>query len=369
MRRDLFVFAGQSNMMGASVFPPRRHLSIQHSYEYKHNPRRLGKPMGIFVPAGYPVGEFSYVDMERAYAPDMINESGKSRLTNYKMNTYFCPSMSSLASEESRTEHSFSSFSEENAPNGATLAPFLAEEWEKMGYSCAYAHIAKGAVSIGHYLTDKMAAEYRCRISAYNHANEACLEEVIPKKHRMPGAADYFFEKCRDFFADAEHRFSDDQIASRCFFLLQGEGDAGCSAIEYETKLDVLWDELKQIGFTHFFCIRVDFFGNPEIIRVMEAQESFTKKRSDAYMLTRAASFFPYAGRNEEDWFISPPDEEYQFCRDSFYGYDNQHVNEKGFSVIAKHAVKNLCRVLIEGQEPLLEEENIKNLIVTEEKA
>jgi hypothetical protein len=28
MRRDLFVFAGQSNMMGASVYPPKKGISV-----------------------------------------------------------------------------------------------------------------------------------------------------------------------------------------------------------------------------------------------------------------------------------------------------------------------------------------------------
>lgn len=35
--------------------------------------------------------------------------------------------------------------------------------------------------------------------------------------------------------------------------------------------------------------------------------------------------------------------------------------------MIAKHGVKNLLRVLIDGKEPLLEEENIKKLVVQEE--
>jgi len=93
-----------------------------------------------------------------------------------------------------------------------------------------------------------------------------------------------------------------------------------------------------------------------------ERDDEQKKKHADTYMLTRAASYFAYAGRDEDDWFISSPEEEYKFCRDSFYGYENQHINEKGFSVIAKHAVKNLYRILIDGKEPLLEAENIRLL-------
>ena len=51
--------------------------------------------------------------------------------------------------------------------------------------------------------------------------------------------------------------------------------------------------------------------------------------------------------------------------RDSFFGFDNNHINEKGFFVIAEHAVKNLSRVLIQNEEPILEEENVR-LLITE---
>ena len=35
------------------------------------------------------------------------------------------------------------------------------------------------------------------------------------------------------------------------------------------------------------------------------------------------------------------------------------HLLQKGFKIIAEHAVKNLYRVLREGKEPMLEKENI----------
>ncbi|MBQ4154737.1 MAG: hypothetical protein IJE01_06045 [Clostridia bacterium] len=34
--RELIVFAGQSNMMGAAVFPPRHIPQLSQSMEYKH---------------------------------------------------------------------------------------------------------------------------------------------------------------------------------------------------------------------------------------------------------------------------------------------------------------------------------------------
>ena len=63
MKRELFVFAGQSNMMGAAVYPPQMPINMDKSYEYKHKPKRLGAPRGKFVSTVYPVGEFSYKDM------------------------------------------------------------------------------------------------------------------------------------------------------------------------------------------------------------------------------------------------------------------------------------------------------------------
>ncbi len=362
MRRDLFVFAGQSNMMGASVYPPNHTLSAEHSYEYKHKPRRLGMPTGEFVPAGYPVGEFSYKNMDLAYTPDLVNERGESRLSNYVENTYFCPSMSNLKSKADKEVFPFATFSEADAPIGATIAPFVANEWEKEGYACAYAHIAKGGVSIDYYFTDDMVREYKERIKAWNQTHGTSLNPDISDNQRMDGAADYFFEKCAHFFSDAETAFAEDNLASRCFFWLQGESDAKLSANEYKIKLEILWETLKRIGFTHFFCLRVDFFGETNIDQIMLAQEHFVNTHKDAYMLTRAASYFLYAGRDEKDWFIIQPGEEYQFCRDSFFGYPNQHINEKGFLLLAQRATKNIIRILIRGEAPVLEEENIKTL-------
>lgn len=201
------------------------------------------------------MGEFSYKDMDSAYALDMVNEWGKSRLSNYVENTYFCPAMSNLKSEEDKTVFSFATFSEADAPMGATLAPFVAEEWEKAGYACAYAHIAKGGVAIDYFFTDDMVREYRKQIVEWNQINGTNLNPNIRNNRRMNGAVDYFFEQCTDFFTDAETAFSEDVISSRCFFLLQGESDVQLSAKEYEIKLEILWNALKKIGFTHFFCL------------------------------------------------------------------------------------------------------------------
>ena len=362
MKRDLFVFSGQSNMMGASVFPPKTEITLARSFEYKHKARRLGAQRGEFSAAVYPVGEFSYKDMDAAYAASLVDATGKSRLENYIENTYFCPAMSNLKSEKEKSVHVFAEFSEATAKSGVSLAPFLAWQWERCGEACAYAHIAKGGVSIDYFMTDEMVEEYARRIRILNRERQMRLSPQISENGRMPGAADYFFEKCKHFFEDAEARFLGDEMKNKCFFWLQGESDVGFAEVEYEVKLDILWSRLRQIGFTHFFCLRVGFFGAPSVSRVMKAQENFVSRHEDAYMLTRAASYFVHP-ENGEDWFISPPDARYLHCRDSFYGFKNQHINEKGFFVLAEDAVKNLYRVLVLGGACIPEEENIRALL------
>ncbi len=361
MKRELFVFAGQSNMMGACVYPPKMDIKAQNSFEYKHRDKRLGRDTDCFVKAGYPVGEFSYIDLVKAYSPEMVNEKGESRLTNYRANAYFCPSISNLKSDAQKTVFDFGDYSEATVTKGVTLAPFIAEKWEELGRVCAYAHIAKGGVPIDYFLTAEMAEKYNERITCYN-SEHGTDHPKLNTEPRFRAAGEYLLLKSTDFFLDAKKRFAEDDTSDKCFIWLQGESDAKRSAEEYGIKMDVLWEGLKQIGFTHFFCARVDYFGSSDIYKIMQAQEDFVSRHPDAHMLTRAASYFTYPGQSEDDWFVSPPSDEYRNCRDSYFGFKNQHINEKGFLVIAEHAVKNLYRVLVNNEEPVLEEENIKEL-------
>ena len=174
-------------------------------------------------------------------------------------------------------------------------------------------------------------------------------------------------QKCKDFFADAERVFKEDSLRSRGLIWLQGESDAADSSVEYETKLGVLWEAWQKIGFTHFFCIRVDYFGADGIKEIIRAQENFVSRHKQAYMLTRSASYFTYPEQNEKEWFVSEPRATYRNCRDGFYGFNNHHVNEKGFSVIAERTVENLYRVLTEGKQPSLEAELVRGLVEDKE--
>ena len=134
--------------------------------------------------AGYPCGEFSYVDevLDTAYAPENVDEKGKSKLNKYTANTYFCPGMSNLKNAETFEQSAFDSFSEADMINGSTLAPLFADEWEKRGQKCAFAHIAKGAVGIQHYFSGEMVDEYNEKAAAYNSKNEIKLPLVGEKR-------------------------------------------------------------------------------------------------------------------------------------------------------------------------------------------
>lgn len=330
MKRPLFVFAGQSNMMGAASLEAKNRFSLQKSYEYLHKAKRLGAPMGQFKKEAFPSGEFSYKNLETAYGNEK-DSSAKSTLADYTANTFFCPAMSNGIDESKRQELGFQEFSEATAKAGPCFAPCFVKELEEAGYPCAYTHIAKGSIGINYYLEGD--------------------------------AADYFSEKVSDFFHDSEAFFPTDDLTEKVFVWHQGESDTGFSCDDYKTALKCLFEKTKALGFTKFFICRVGYWGNEKISDIMKAQEEFCHEEKDAFMITRVASFFPFPNQKNEDWFVTPIEDEYQQCRDSFLGYCNNHINEKGFQIMAKHAAPNAIRILFEGKEPVLEQEKIIPLI------
>lgn len=367
-KRDLFVFAGQSNMMGAAVLPPKLPITANDTYEYKHKPLRMGAEHGEFVKAGYPCGEFSYTDeaFEIAYTSENTNAEGLSTLNKYSADTYFVPALYNLKNIETHETYPFDHFSEANAAYGAALPPLFANEWEKRGQSAAYIHIAKGGVAITHYFNAEMAEEHNRRVSEYNEQNEEkiALYKSTPKNE---GASAYFDRKVRDFFREAEEKFNGEDTSNKIFVWCQGESDRTAKKARYKIRLEILWEHLKALGFTHFFCVRVGFWGeyneNNHIHEVMEAQEEFCRENENCYMITRAMSLIPYKRIANELWFTKEPDEKYRDCRDTAYGFGTPHVNEKGFAVIAEAMADNSLRVLREGKEPVLEEELVKKLV------
>ena len=365
-KRDLFVFAGQSNMMGAAVLPPVLPICAADSYEYKHKPKRLGAEHGEFAEAGYPCGEFSYTEeaFSEAYLPENTDDSGNSKLAKYTANIFFCPAMCNLKNAETHEQYSFDYFSESTFQSGPTLAPLFASEWEKRGEKCAYAHIAKGAVSINHYFNSNMIDEYNRKAEAYNIDAEEKLPTIGEKKPMWLGASAYFDRKVCDFFADASECFAGDDMSNKVLVWCQGEGDTVTPSDSYKLRMEVLWEHAKTLGFTHFFCVRVgNWRVTGDITRVMRAQENFCAENENCYVITRAMSFMLNPGVDKEGWFVQHPGEEYEDCRDSCFGFVNPHINEKGFALIAKRMADNTLRVLRQGEEPVLEKEMIAKMI------
>ncbi|MBR0190385.1 MAG: hypothetical protein IJQ23_08395, partial [Clostridia bacterium] len=76
-------------------------------------------------------------------------------------------------------------------------------------------------------------------------------------------------------------------------------------------------------------------------------------------IVTRACSMMPYYNTDEKEYYITSTEEEYKNCRDSFLGFNNQHINEKGFLLIAKRMAQNIDR-LLQNKNIVLEDENVK---------
>ena len=349
---DLFVFAGQSNMMGAAALPPQQDTFTDKSWEYKYLPRLRGGDRGEFVPPQHPAGEFHYKDLARAYGDQLADLSYRSTLIDYSVNTWFCPSLRDGL-------RAYTMQSEASMDPAPSLPPYFVTEYASYGHASVYAHMAMGAAKIDYYFTEEMALRYNQLISAYNPENGTDYPTLSDSA--ISGAGSAFDEKFGAMVEDFALFAPELQIRNKCFLWLQGESDWNSSCIEYKLKLRVLWEHLKDLGFTHFFILRVGYFGNQGIRNVIKAQEEFCAESENCYIVTRAPSLIPFPGATTENWSIEPPDPEYDLCRDSYLtGRDNYHFNEKAMALFAKRSAENVHRILHLGQEPLLEEENIR---------
>ena len=210
-----------------------------------------------------------------------------------------------------------------------------------------------------------MLAELNKRTAAFNENHEEKIALVNENSKMCHGASTYFDAKVRDFFADAALRFPHDDLAEKIFVWCQGEGDGATPVERYQFRLDILWEHMRSLGFTKFFCVRIGNWGGGKKQDVMFAQEKFCSENENCYMVTRAMSLMPNSEADPKDWFASPPDAMYDGCRD--LDYRNAHVNEKGFMIIAKKLAENSFRILREKQEPVLEDELVAALVSQKE--
>jgi hypothetical protein len=134
---------------------------------------------------------------------------------------------------------------------------------------------------------------------------------------------------------------------------------------DYLQKLGTLWEEALKLEFDYLFILRVGYWGDSGIVNIMKAQEDFCKSNEKCYIVTRAPSLVPYKGLTTENWWITTPSAEYEGCRDSLLtsNITNPHFNEKGHKLFAKRSVDNIHRILNEGLDPILEEENVKGMV------
>ncbi len=351
---DLFVFAGQSNMMGAAVLEPEVDTFTDNAWEYKYMPKLRGQETGSFVPAQNSAGEWHYQDLDAAYGEHWNDLTYQSTLSNYSANTYFCPAMSNGTK-------GFSAQSEADMYPSASLPPYFAAEYASYGHSSIYAHMAKGAVKITHYFTEEMINAYNTLISAYNAENGTSYASL--SSANLSGAGDAFDAKYTAMVEDYVTATSDGSITNKCFVWLQGESEGG-SSIEYKLKMQVLWEHLQELGFTYFFVLRVGFWGSTGVRNVIKAQEEFCAENENCYIVTRAPSLIPHPDATTDNWWISEPSGEYADCRDSYVveGSGNHHFNEKAMELFAERSAENIHRILYQGLEPILEEENIQGM-------
>ena len=349
---DLFVFAGQSNMMGAAVLAPQDNRFTDQALEYKYLPRLRGAAVGSFVKPQHPAGEWHYNDTDKAYGGHLRDLSYRSPLGNYAENTHFCPAM--------RNENiAFADQSEATAEAAASIPPYFVTEYATLGHSCIYTHIAKGGVKLDHYYNSEMAERYNQKISVYNAIHGTAYRSISASD-----AGDAFDAKYRSMLEDYAALNTGCVIQNKCFMWLQGESDADCSIAEYKLRMEILWEHLLKLGFTHFFVYRVGFWGSAAILNVIKAQEDFCNETENCYIVTRSPSLAAYPGRTTENWWITEPSDEYLRCRDSYLtDIGNNHFNEKAFKLFAKRSATNVHRVLYLGLEPVLEEENIKGML------
>lgn len=352
---DLFVFAGQSNMMGAAHLAPVDNPVTEDALEYKYAPVLKGGERGEFVYAQNPAGDWHYIDPEVAYSPDYKDEAtGKSKMSKYSTNTYFVPACRDK-------EKGFSGQSEYLHYPSASMPPYFAQYYSELGHPCIYAHMAKGACNILHYFTVDATEEYNRLITEYNAANKTSHATI--KVSNLSGGGDAFDAKYTAMLRDFSELKPNTPIAHKCFVWLQGEGDTHVYA-QYKIKLQALWSHLQSLGFTHFFILRVGFWGSTSLINEIKAQTDFCEENENCYIITRAPSLIPHPSANTSNWWISEPSEEYTDCRDSYISStSNQHFNEKAHKIFARKSAENIDRILHQGLEPELEEENIKGML------
>lgn len=350
---DLFVFAGQSNMMGAAVLEPKDNSFTNMAVEYKYMPRARGAERGYFVLPQNPAGEFHYINLKQAYGSKLRDLSYESTMNDFMTNSYFWPAISN-------GKATWTSQSEAKHYAAASIPPYFVTDYAQYGHASVFAHMALGSAQITHFFNTDMMQRYNTLVADFNAQNGT----NYAKLSSLTGAGAAFDKRYKAMVEDYQTYAPEDNVKNKCLVWLQGESDAAFSYDEYKLKMKVFWEHLQELGFTHFFVLRVGYWKYPTILNVIRAQEDFCAENENCYIVTRAPSLVPYPDVTTENWWIREPDEAYSECRDSelIEGNTNYHFNEKAMKLFAKRAADNIHRILHLGQDPVLEEENIQGM-------
>ena len=206
-----------------------------------------------------------------------------------------------------------------------------------------------------------MLSRYNTLICGYNEENGAAYPVLTLGD--LSGAGEAFADKYRAMVEDFPGFAPEKTVKNKCFVWLQGESDSQSSYAAYKLKMQVLWEHLQNLGFTHFFVLRVGYWDNPGILNVIKAQEDFCAENENCHIVTRAPSLIPCPGATTANWWLEEPAAEYQNCRDCYLtGTGNLHFNENAMILFAQRSAENVHRILHLGEEPLLEAENIRGM-------
>lgn len=359
---DLFVFSGQSNMMGGVFY---------EDFTAGYGP--WPKTNGIVD-----VENTSYIQQ-----PVYAEETAGSYEYKYLTDTFETVDYTNPTGELIKTEDgtALCKASGTYEINGTTMvAPFV-KEYTAHGYKSISAHIALGGTQACDWMTSSEIAQVLLSQEFDFHMQSGATPQSTSP--RLVGGDErvlLFERKLEAMLQSFGREFPNGKIGSKNFVWLQGENDADAlftatgltgdaatnamlgSMTLYKKCLEVLWTRLQSYGFDNFMIVRVGFWTNPNRdIAIMAAQEQFAAETEGVSVLTRAMSYMPNPKSNY--WGSQTVEEDYRLCRGVNYAiWGNPHLNEKGHIVIGTRSADMAAEILHGGTSYELEEELIPEI-------
>lgn len=251
--------------------------------------------------------------------------------------------------------------------NGTTMvAPFV-KQYTESGYKSISAQIALGGTQLCDWMTSSEIAEVLLSDEYAFHAQSGAVPQGASPRLLAGNERVLLFERKLQALTDSFTRdFAGCTIASKNFVWLQGENDADAlftaaglneeatqsamlgSMTLYKKCLEVFWKRLQSYGFERFMIVRVGFWTAPNRdIAIMAAQEQFAAENENAYILTRAMSYMPNPKSLYGKWGYNAIEEAYALCRGVSYSiYGNPHLNEKGHILLGTRSANAAAEIV-----------------------